>query len=347
MKKKTWIILALQAFSISLNAQVTISKLYFSKNDSIIESEKPKILKKIKQWEKGDKTTHFIKEFEHTTTKSDCTISISSIVPKIKINIFLDTLGTGTPKFILSATNPLEFYVIPNPFSNKIYNYEIEDDYHKKECISLLGSRSSERILRLLTDNKNFANLFFGYFLENERYSNNFLVQMDSAGRITIIDENIRKYFSPQEFIKHRYGSIESLFQFLKDNSKGKSNALFFIENLKISSEIAPHIRPDHIAKYEIVSPKDPYLTIKNNWMYSVVAFITLTEGVELLDLDGLCKKYNIGFNQDYSKIKIKLDSTVLLDPSKILIDSSLILKVEVKGKSERIIFISTKLNHF
>lgn len=311
--------------------------------DSITYLLSNKILSEIHdKWEKNSKDEHTIESFKEASTVGDSTTSISAIIPNYKFTILINQLNKKDAKYSILFNKPLNFYVLPTPFINKIYSYDVEDAYfHKSESVSLLGSSSANFIASSLNIDTTYKPLFYGYFLEKDRYWNNFLVEKNNENELLIIDRQLKQFHSIDEFINYRYNSIENLLVFIKTKEETKGNiVLYIIDGLKTTENISPMLSPNVIEKMDFLNPTDVEVqSYKDRWMYDMIVKLKLKNSVKLLNLNEFYQAFKI--NKINKKLKICENGKLISNPQALLIDSAFISKIEIiKGKY----FIETSL---
>lgn len=314
-----------------------------------------KMLNGINGWEKKDKTGHIVKSFESVSAANDSTISFVAI-PNIKISIVKDSLNKKEFTYDLSFGIATEFYIKPYPFTNKIYSYNTDDFSNQSTSnVALNGARGSNFITNALEIDKTFKPLFCGYFLDKDRYWNNFLIEKNKNEELLIIDRQLKTFHNMGDFIKYRYGSIENLIWLIKKKDKDKNNIVLFIVNNLIATEQTPIVNPNDIEKYDILDFNDSKLTIyKDLWKYDLVIDLKLNSKVQLLDLKQFYDRFHI--KEKDKKLKICLDKKLIEDSKNLWINPLYVSKIEIMcntyfvGKdeiktAERFINIESKTN--
>ena len=301
------------------------------KYNSTIKELKSKLLKEINQWEINDKTTQYINSEKSHSAANDSTTSLSVILPNTKINIIKNTFGKKRINYNLYAMTPLEFFLKPIPFTDKIYSYETTKTIHSN--IGLCGSNSTNFIIQSLSIDTTYHPLFLGYFLQKDRYWGSFLVKQNKNNELIYIDRQFKAFKTVEEYINYHYGSIEKLITF-SENHQG--NNILIIINDKQFSNITnniPIIKNENVENVETYNSTDPKVKdYKDLWMYDVIAIEKLKPNVKLLTLKELYKHYNIKKKDE--KLKICVDKKLVKYPQNLLIDTTAIVKVEIiKGK--------------
>lgn len=199
-----------------------------------------KILKGIRAWEKTDGS--FISNDSYSSSSyRDNTIGIQKVISIVRLQ--LRTLDRQKNLYQANCIDTITgLLVIPHPYSNKIYGYDLSNnDSDEKSNTSLLSQYGSGKLMdmfqnTIMDDTNKVGGLF--YFLKEEQYwRDNFMVLNKKTGKTSFYlsarDTNpFRKFTgskafkeigSIKELIDYRYGSVEKLAELLEDEQEEQS----------------------------------------------------------------------------------------------------------------------------
>lgn len=290
------------------------------KLDSITTSLYSKILQGINENEIMDRSSHIIKGFENISAANDKTMSVIA-TPIIKINILKNTKDN----YVLISEKPLDIYAKPSPFNDKIYSYEIETDSNNT---GLLGNYSANFVTSALRVIKGYKPICFAYFLEKDRYLNNFLILENSENEFIVVDRKLNLFQNINDFIKYHYdGSIENLLWLIETKNKKNENIVLYVINDSIVIDQEIIFNPKNIEKFEILNFENEKVEDnKSLWKYDIIIGINLKPKTKLLNIEQFYKEYHIGDKNQ--NLKLCIDDK--LKTKNLLIDLSVIAKAEV-----------------
>ena len=307
----------LNSYSQEVRLQLNTNELYSTTNNLY-----PKILLGINENEKMDKSSHIIECFKDISAANDSTLSVE-LFPIIKINF----LKKAKDDYILTSEEPFEIYGKPSPFSGKIYIYKINNESYNT---GMLGSYSANFVTSALSVNKNLKPLCFAYFLEKDRYLNNFLILENSKNEFLIVDRNLNLFQNINDFIKNHYGgSVENLLWLIKTKTESKNNIALIILNDSIVTGQELIIDPINYDKFDFLNFDNEKLkNIKDLWKYDVIANIKTKPNTLLLNIEEFYEKYHI--KPKDKKLKICVDKKFNPEMRGLWIDPSFIIAVKI-----------------